>query len=168
VSDANLCDALPEDELKRKLEDAGSTPLSQPINLDVGSLCESCADPGRCCQSFTISSILFPFGTSRDVVRKHLRSGTRPRSPRVPAEPLPFEPTRPCTYYGEDPKGPPEEEAWIYSCPELKDGRCSIYDERPLLCRNYQPGKDLLCAMYRGSWEGEVKPYEKEREEDAA
>lgn len=38
-----------------------------------------------------------------------------------------------------------------YSCEWLgEDGRCTHYEERPQLCRSYQPQSDALCAEYIG------------------
>jgi len=37
---------------------------------------------------------------------------------------------------------------WMFTCPLLVDGRCSDYDNRPELCRDYQPMSDLLCAEH--------------------
>lgn len=42
--------------------------------------------------------------------------------------------------------------AWRFSCPKLgADGRCTIYDDRPDLCRTYEPMSDGLCVHYQGS-----------------
>ncbi|HOE71426.1 MAG TPA: YkgJ family cysteine cluster protein [Deltaproteobacteria bacterium] len=41
----------------------------------------------------------------------------------------------------------------IYGCPflEMKDGvfSCSIYETRPQVCRDYQPGSSRICPQYR-------------------
>lgn len=29
------------------------------------------------------------------------------------------------------------------TCPHLSNGRCTIWDRRPLVCRNFQPGGEL-------------------------
>ncbi|HON38573.1 MAG: YkgJ family cysteine cluster protein [Desulfomonilia bacterium] len=40
----------------------------------------------------------------------------------------------------------------IYGCPflEMKDGlfACSIYETRPRVCRDYQPGSSELCSLW--------------------
>lgn len=39
---------------------------------------------------------------------------------------------------------------WRFWCPvlDIKTGRCGDYENRPALCRNYEPGSDKLCAMH--------------------
>lgn len=38
-----------------------------------------------------------------------------------------------------------------YDCPMLgEDGRCTIYADRPDLCRRYEPKSDRLCVLYEG------------------
>jgi Fe-S-cluster containining protein len=32
-----------------------------------------------------------------------------------------------------------------YTCPALADGRCTVYDIRPMLCRLYGAAEDLRC-----------------------
>lgn len=40
---------------------------------------------------------------------------------------------------------------WRYWCPRLGvDGRCTNYENRPKLCRLYQPKSDFLCTEYDG------------------
>lgn len=39
---------------------------------------------------------------------------------------------------------------WLFGCPMLDwdTGRCTDYENRPTLCREYQPMSDPLCAMH--------------------
>lgn len=39
---------------------------------------------------------------------------------------------------------------WVFTCPLLdwQTGRCTEYETRPALCRNYEPKSDPLCAEY--------------------
>lgn len=38
---------------------------------------------------------------------------------------------------------------WWYSCTQLgRDGRCRSYEDRPQLCRVFEPGEDPLCVHY--------------------
>jgi len=39
---------------------------------------------------------------------------------------------------------------WKFWCPNLdmKTGRCSDYENRPVTCEIYEPGCDPLCAMH--------------------
>lgn len=121
--------------------------------------CDGCPDMGRCCRLFTLSA-LFPPEATRDDVRRHLRAGTRPRHPRAPLEPLPFEPVRPNVYYARRGAKEPEEVKWSVTCPLLTpEGRCSSYDERPRPCRDYEPGRDPMCAKFEGPWRGLLHAY---------
>jgi Fe-S-cluster containining protein len=46
---------------------------------------------------------------------------------------------------------------WRWWCTALQsDGRCSIYEDRPDLCRRYRPGQDGLCVHYWPDEEGEA------------
>ena len=41
---------------------------------------------------------------------------------------------------------------WEFSCPKLlPSGRCGDYENRPALCRRYEPGSDPLCVHYQGA-----------------
>lgn len=45
-----------------------------------------------------------------------------------------------------------EDGTWEWLCPKLTaDGRCSIYDDRPVTCRDYEPASDRLCVHWRGA-----------------
>ena len=42
-------------------------------------------------------------------------------------------------------------EQWLFSCPKLgPNGRCTIYKDRPELCKTYEPGNDMMCVHVRG------------------
>jgi Fe-S-cluster containining protein len=45
----------------------------------------------------------------------------------------------------------PEGEEYVtlyYRCPKLTDaGRCSIYDDRPSICREFVPASNQLCVF---------------------
>ena len=48
-----------------------------------------------------------------------------------------------------------EDGEWRFDCPLLgEDGRCTDYERRPQVCRNYEPGQDGLCALYVENLEG--------------
>jgi hypothetical protein len=103
--------------------------------VDV-SLCDICTSPGRCCTDLALSG--------GDKVRGFLndRDMTRERVEEVLiAHNLPFKPLR------EEQKS--DGMVWRFTCPKLTpEGRCGDYENRPNLCRDYQPGEDGLCVYY--------------------
>lgn len=44
---------------------------------------------------------------------------------------------------------------WACDALDKATGRCSIYADRPNLCREYQPLSDGLCALFEGTENGE-------------
>jgi Fe-S-cluster containining protein len=50
-------------------------------------------------------------------------------------------------------------EGWRYWCPALdrSTGRCTIYDNRPELCRSYNAGRDNLCIHHLSREFGEAE-----------
>jgi Fe-S-cluster containining protein len=43
---------------------------------------------------------------------------------------------------------------WNHVCEKLKDGKCSIYEKRPQVCREYLPGSvacKLAIELHRGN-----------------
>lgn len=95
------------------------------------STCDTCREPGRCCK------------------RLHLQwgDGWTPHA-ETPLDAivimarawLPFVPL-----------GKTKDGALIWSCPLLDaDGRCGDYENRPQLCRDYQPQEDPLCVEFIG------------------
>lgn len=104
------------------------------------SLCDTCREPGSCCSGFYLSS---PNGTGNFSVWE------TPLSPLIlmatrwlPFLPVVRGPTLHCDegdYYGI--------ERW--ECPLLgDDGRCTDYDNRPQLCRDYVAGSDEICVEH--------------------
>ncbi|MBN2467365.1 MAG: YkgJ family cysteine cluster protein [Deltaproteobacteria bacterium] len=49
--------------------------------------------------------------------------------------------------------------AYLHDCPFLvcdgKEFSCAIYETRPDVCKDYDPGSSLLCPLYAGGSEGE-------------
>ncbi len=105
--------------------------------------CNSCRDPGACCRSFHVDIDVPEFMTA-EALRVHLRAGLRPTTGSQAFEVLPYDPIQPST------KGKKEGTVhWDYSCPKLgEDGRCTIYETRPKICRDYEAGSDALCAEW--------------------
>lgn len=99
--------------------------------MNRGGLCETCLAPGHCCRS------VFLNGGSADS--------------RIDA-PMSFERAEHLAMRYGLPFRPSEQQAdgsWLWSCPALgEDGRCTIYEHRPQLCRDYAAGSDRLCVHY--------------------
>ena len=105
------------------------------------SICDSCRDPGACCREFMLSRKFRP-GTPIEEVAKLTREGSDGW------ERLPFVPLH---EVGQDPEKKDEDEYvnWTFNCPKLgKDGRCTIYESRPEVCRNYEPKSTILCVEF--------------------
>lgn len=44
---------------------------------------------------------------------------------------------------------------YLWSCPVLlPNGRCGDYENRPNVCRSFEPASDLLCVHYGGAEAG--------------
>lgn len=121
------------------------------------SLCGTCRDPGACCRSIQIPREFLP-GTTRKEVERHLKDGTT----NIPGQvlnlsdprPLPFTPLREATCIGPETGYSKEITSvkWVYTCPMVTDeGRCSIYENRPEICKLYEPGSDPMCVHHDGS-----------------
>jgi Fe-S-cluster containining protein len=97
------------------------------------SMCDTCLKPGNCCVSLFLTGRGFQGAMSHEAAEhKLLREG------------LPFRPRA----YDED------HHRWTFWCPNLRaDGRCGDYENRPALCRMYQPGEDGLCVHH---WTEEI------------
>jgi len=95
------------------------------------SLCNICPDPGRCCREINISrksngESLGKFDTATEA------------NISMAVNNLPF-------------VAIPEKTGshFMFSCPMLSgNGRCSIYEHRPKLCREYETASDGLCVFY--------------------
>lgn len=113
------------------------------------SLCDQCAVPGMCCREIRLSTsyIAGPEGTTALEALAWLAAC-------VPSEGelgLPFLPLRRELHPLGIPLGwtdCPVVHEWVFSCPILApDGRCGDYENRPNLCRTFEPGTDEPCAM---------------------
>lgn len=99
-------------------------------------LCDICPKPGKCCSNFTLfggsfGDGHFPIETWKEDAEKALSAVGISHFYPVHADPP----------YGD---GMVRVE---FSCSNLLDGRCSIYDSRPDVCRKYVPSKDALCVF---------------------
>jgi Fe-S-cluster containining protein len=117
-------------------------------------LCDNCKRPGACCKGFALGRGSFGKGlTALEVLAKLASTTTGLTAGGVAYDAgngdysgrtdltqvgLPFLPDKQAAT-GE----------WSFRCPLLgSDGRCTEYDHRPPLCRDYQAGEDALCAMH--------------------
>lgn len=99
------------------------------------SLCDTCAQPGHCCRKFDL-------GTSRGEVLVPEYEDPATVLDWFTSEPLPFEPL-------ERKKAGEGASTWWWTCPKVTaEGRCSIYADRPQLCRQFEAGSDPLCVHH--------------------
>lgn len=100
------------------------------------SLCDTCTNPGHCCKSFVLwtneleaTEGWAPKPMTEIEVRRKMVSNP---------DKWPF------VLASVDPDGVAR-----WSCPKLDSrGRCSIYEQRPQLCRDFEPGSDPeMCVM---------------------
>jgi Fe-S-cluster containining protein len=111
-------------------------------NLPVNP-CNICPKPGKCCQKFTIDGDLGSFSFWKDGTEQKEAKKTLDRYN------LPFLTNGIASTHQSDDR---EYVRLWYTCPELKEnGRCSIYEIRPALCRNLMPGEGSLCVFYQES-----------------
>lgn len=105
--------------------------------------CDRCVAPGTCCKSFPISSMGVPLGTTPQRLQEMLNERN-----------LPFNPQRRDKIWASSASangtGHQWNEEWHYTCPKLGEGgRCTIYEERPSICRVYEAGVDIMCVHMR-------------------
>ena len=104
--------------------------------MNRGGLCDSCMKPGACCDGLALSGGRQPFDAGNPMsfeVAEHLAMSAN----------LPFRPLALVKPDGDD------RPHWRWWCTALSpEGRCTIYAERPQLCRNYQAGSDPLCVHH--------------------
>ena len=100
------------------------------------SLCDRCQRPGACC-TFKGNDGTWPAG-GKDMTIEQVRQAIKD-NPQYDIHgnivSLQIEPL------WKNPQG-----QWTFWCKALVAGRCSIYERRPVLCRNMQPGPpEPLC-----------------------
>ena len=115
------------------------------------SACDTCSKPGACCRGFGLQDHTY-YRTPLEALVKMVEFG------------LPFLPVD--NRYEEYLAAIPEKERdfvrpFSFNCPMLgHDGRCTIYDHRPELCKKYEPLSDPLCVMWQPNpGEGDPKSY---------
>jgi Fe-S-cluster containining protein len=111
--------------------------------LLVVSLCDTCRQPGACCRGFSLNRIsdgdhltLWDDEDPLKAVHPHIESEA------------PFHPVERLGQWTDAESGRTYS-SWKWSCSALgEDGRCTMYDNRPDLCRRYEAGSSPLCVMY--------------------
>lgn len=100
------------------------------------SLCETCRAPGACCSGFGLNITFKADGWMEQAAIDMAERG------------LPFVPIAPI--FGDGGMRLPEGHVPVrFRCTLLgSDGRCGDYENRPDLCRHYEPASDPLCAEY--------------------
>lgn len=129
--------------------------------FDNPSVCQTCINPGQCCRAF-VPNVLFPAAMSRAEVMRHVQEGSNPYDGRY--EPMPMlRPLRPAAHHAKSGAHKPESVKWHFECTNLdpETGKCMDYENRPKMCRVYEPETDVMCAHYKGSWKGYLKGYAK-------
>lgn len=98
------------------------------------SPCDTCSKPGACCQRFVLSPLFSPANWEHDAPRRLAEYG------------VPF------FRVTEAVRSPGDEMVGVRcSCDLLgADGRCTDYENRPGVCRDYQPLSDPLCVEFVG------------------
>ncbi len=104
--------------------------------------CDTCRQPGACCMGFALTNndghITAWDSESRDQVNA-----------RAAGHGLPFRAIAKIDTTVDPASGQPYS-SWYWGCPVLgADGRCTDYENRPQLCRTYQPGQDELCVEFK-------------------
>ena len=98
------------------------------------SLCDACRSPGNCCRGFALN-LTFPRENWKQDADKDMAERG-----------LPFVAMSPVIESISDAGG-----AVLvrFACNKLgKDGRCSDYENRPILCQTYAPASDPICAEH--------------------
>lgn len=111
----------------------------------MSSLCDKCYAPGQCCQRLHLSSggESLTLWDDEDAVQQLRARG------------LPFVSVAKHGTWKDEESGRTYSEH-VYSCPVLtSDGRCGDYDNRPEVCRIFEPASDGLCVHYGGAEAGD-------------
>lgn len=116
------------------------------------SLCDTCTDPGHCCRQITLWGNGIEYMTQAEA-EAQMRTNTG--SMMADGSPGPFVFTgtiEKLVYYdlnGAELPKPEIRAVNTWSCPHLlPTGRCGAYENRPKLCKDYEPGSCRSCAMF--------------------
>lgn len=100
----------------------------------MASPCDTCSKPGSCCKGFILSPLFSPANWERDAPQTLAHLG------------VPF------FRVVEAVRAPGDEMVAVRcDCDRIGvDGRCTDYENRPSVCRDYSPLSDPLCCEYVG------------------
>lgn len=116
------------------------------------SLCDKCYAPGHCCRGFTLT------GADGHPPTTWVDEGPEAAEKLMIERQKPFRPLRVQEVFT-DPTGR-KWQTWQWMCAWLgEDGRCQHYDDRPDVCRDFEPGSGPLCAMHTGESGDGSAPY---------
>lgn len=102
------------------------------------SICNTCRTKGNCCKGFVLN-----FWVSKD--NWYIESIKKLQEYNIDF----MYPIRPCDYFDNNMV------QVQFDCNRLgSDGLCTDYENRPELCRLYQPMQDALCCEYVYSFKG--------------
>lgn len=118
------------------------------------SACDTCRAPGFCCRNIRLfgnrpspaanGEVAFPASLDTVRVLDEIQGEALPFKPVATRET--FEPRRLPDWDG--PIIGETLQTWTWSCPRLgADGRCTDYENRPRMCRSFEPVVDTLCLM---------------------
>lgn len=150
---------LPSGEVAHVITTGGDEPAEEVLVFSGDNEpCATCREPGVCCRSFSLPHWRFSLSATREDVRDAIRDGRHVDAVTGESkvfESLPFEPQRPASHYCRPGGHEPIARSWEFSCPWLDErGRCSHYENRPSLCRNFLPSHGTLCIEFPGPWKG--------------
>jgi len=117
--------------------------------------CDTCKTPGNCCSGFTLNFDV-------DEADWKLQAEVKLKSHGIDYW-RPVRISRTSVHLQTHSSGKPFQEYKLlpgrvrvmFSCDRLtKEGKCGDYENRPITCKDYEPGYDPLCAMYQPTLKG--------------
>ena len=112
------------------------------------TLCDSCFAPGACCQRLHLTSKGEPVVVWSD------EPGAADAWAMTRGHPF-HQVDIGRTYTDQESGRTYHEPVWGCRALDKSTGRCTIYADRPQLCRDYEPASDALCVHWRGAESGE-------------
>lgn len=104
------------------------------------SPCDTCRSPGECCKMFVLSPWYGRDNWKEEATADMERRGF---SYFVPVRSVP-------NIFGRD-----DVTQCFFQCTRLgEDGRCTSYEDRPTVCRIFEPRSDRLCAEFENQFRG--------------